>query len=88
MNNTSKLWIGFLTAMAGNVFDMDIPKEKHSINEIIEKSNIAEWELLEMLKNGIIQGKAIFGVPYIIGDTIYSIKKKFEENKKTIHRVG
>ncbi len=69
-------------AMADDIWQINILKEKHSINEIIEKSHLTKVNLFELLNAEIIKGVVIFGVPYIVDDTIYSIEKKFKEFKK------
>lgn len=84
----SKLSNAFITtimamAIAGESMVSD---EKYSINEIIEKSDVTKEELLELLEKGIVRGQMIYGAPYIVGDTPYSIEKKLEEYKKRIIR--
>ena len=79
MSTVNEIFFTILgSAMKGNI----LGDEKHSINEIIEKSNVTEKEVLELLEAGIIRGKIIFGVPFITGDTPYSVEKKLSDWKK------
>lgn len=91
MSKSFNAFIAAIMAMAENspmpdIFSYGMPDYKYSINEIIEKSNVTKEELLELLREDIIRGKIIFGVPYIIGDTPYGIEGKLEEYKKRITR--
>lgn len=54
---------------------------KCSINEITEKASVTEKEILKLLEEGIIKGKTIFGVPYIINDTPWSVERKLKDYK-------
>lgn len=65
-----------------DTFSSGMPNYQCSINEITEKSNVTEKEVLELLEAGIISGKNIFGVPFIIDDTPYSVEKKLNDWKK------
>jgi hypothetical protein len=88
MSATSKMFIATIMAMAGissmsDIFPFGRPDYKYSINEITEKSDVTKEELLELLEKGIIKGRIVFGVPYIIGDTPHSVEgklKKFKED--------
>lgn len=78
MNNAV---VGIFAAIMAMAEDQIIANCKCSINEITEKTDVTEEEILELLKKGIIRGKAIFGVPFIINDTPWSIRKKLKDCK-------
>lgn len=60
-------------------FSSGLSNYKCSINEITEKTNVTEEEILELLEKGIIRGKVIFRVPFIIDDTPWSVRRKLEK---------
>ncbi len=60
------------------------PNLKCSINEITEKTDVTKEEILILLEKGILKGKIIFGVPYILGLSAYGVKN---ELKKMLNRA-
>lgn len=72
-----------MMAMNGN--SQFMPEERHSVNEIVEKSDVTEGEVLELLEAEIIKGTTIFGVPYIVGDTLHSVERKLKDWKGRIN---
>jgi len=58
------------------------PNQKCSVNEIIEKTNVTEEDILRLLKMNVIKGKVIFGVPYIMRLSAYGVVNKLREYKQ------
>lgn len=72
------IFLSTIMRMAGNPMMTNC---RCSINEITEKTNVIEKEILELLEKGIISGRIIFGVPYIINETPWSVEKKLKKYK-------
>lgn len=78
----NKTVLGIFAAIMEMEEDSMMGNCKCSINEIIEKTDVTEEELFGLLENGIIRGKVIFGVPFIINDTPWSVRKKLNDYKE------
>jgi len=60
------------------------PNLKCSINEIVEKTDIKEYEIKILIDKGIFKVKEFFGVQYIIGYSAYGVKNKLEKMIKKL----
>ena len=94
-----KDFVGIILCMLlDNTFDWGelmekvmFPNLKCSINEITEKTNVEEHDMLILLDKGVFKGEKIFGVQYVIGYSPYGverrIKKIIEDYKEADHET-
>lgn len=74
-----------MAIMAMGDFSM-VSNEKCSVNEITEKTDVTEKEILMLINKEIIRDENMYGASYIIGDTPYSVEAKLKEYRESLKR--